>query len=49
MELLGVVGHVEAHFCLFAYSVNLVQGRCTICAKYTTGMETFFCPTRWTS
>jgi hypothetical protein len=23
MELLGVVGHVEAHFCLFADSVNL--------------------------
>jgi hypothetical protein len=51
MELLGDMGQVEACFCSFAGMLILAQGRCTICAEYTTGMEIFFAPSnrppRW--
>jgi hypothetical protein len=39
MVLLGDVGQVEAHFNLSEDSFNMVQDRCMLCNKCTTGME----------
>jgi hypothetical protein len=39
MELLGDVGHVESHSDPFGDSVSVMQYRCTVCAKCTTGLE----------
>jgi hypothetical protein len=39
IELLGDMGNVESHFCPFGGNVNLVQDRCTVCAKLTIGSE----------
>jgi hypothetical protein len=39
MELLGDVGHVESHSDPFGDSVSVVQYRCTVYAKCTTGLE----------
>jgi hypothetical protein len=48
MKLLGDMGHVESYFGLFGdsvtvdlfgYSGNLTQYMCTLCAKYTIGLE----------
>ena len=37
MELQGDVGHVESRSVRLEVVLVLVQGRCTICAKRTTG------------
>jgi hypothetical protein len=37
MELLGDVGHVESCLGPFGNGIILVQDRCTVCAKCTTG------------
>ena len=39
MELLGDVGHVESHSVRLEMVLVLVQGRCTVCAKRTTGSD----------
>ena len=39
MELLGDVGHVESHSVRFEMVLVLVQDRCTVCAKRTTGSD----------
>jgi hypothetical protein len=41
MELLCDVCEVKAHFCSFALLLS-AQGRCTICAKYTTAWKSFW-------
>jgi hypothetical protein len=38
MELLGVVGHVESHFCLETVLAS-VEDRCTVRTKCTIGSE----------
>jgi hypothetical protein len=42
MELLSDVGHLESRFGRFGDGVVLVQDRCTVCAKRTTGLEIIF-------
>ena len=39
MELLGDVGHVKSHFCLFGIALVSVQDRCMVCAKRTIDSE----------
>jgi Fe-S cluster biogenesis protein NfuA len=39
MELLGDVGQVELISVRLQTVLISVQGKCTICAEYTTGME----------
>ena len=39
MELLGDVGHVESRSVRLEMVFVLVQDRCTVCAKRTTGSE----------
>ena len=39
MELLGDVGHVESHSVRLEMVLVLVQDRCTVCAKRTTGSD----------
>ena len=39
MELLGDVGHVEYRSVRLEFVLVLVQGRCMVCAKRTTGSD----------
>jgi hypothetical protein len=39
MELLGDLGRVESCFGVCGDSVSVVEGRCTVCTKRTTGLE----------
>ena len=39
IELLGDVGHVETHSVDLEMLLVLLQDRCTVCAKRTTGSE----------
>ena len=39
MELLGDVGHVESRSVRLEVVLVLVQDRCTVCAKRTTGSD----------
>ena len=39
MELLGDVGHVECRSVHLEMVLVLVQDRCTVCAKRTTGLD----------
>ena len=39
MELLGDVGHVEYRLIRLEIVLVLVQGRCTVYAKRTTGLD----------
>jgi hypothetical protein len=39
MGLLGDVGHVEAHFCLFGDILISTQDWCTICVERAIGSE----------
>ena len=39
MELLGDVGHVECRSVRLEMVLVLVQDRCTVCAKRTTGLD----------
>ena len=39
MELLGDVGHVESRSVRLEMVLVLVQGRCTVCAKRTIGLD----------
>jgi hypothetical protein len=39
MELLGDMGYLESRFGPFGEGVSLVQNRCTVCTKHTTGSE----------
>ena len=39
MVLLGDVGHVESRSVLLEMVLVLVQDRCTVCAKRTTGLD----------
>jgi hypothetical protein len=49
MDLLGDVGHMEAHFSIFGDSVILTQDWCTVCAECGIGLEIIFGRTRWNS
>jgi hypothetical protein len=42
MELLGDVGHLESCFGQFGDRVLSVQDRCTVCAKHTIGIYSFW-------
>ena len=42
MELLGDVGHVVSRSVCLEMVLVLVQGRCTVCAKRTTGSDTVY-------
>ena len=39
MELLGDVGHVESRSVRLEMVLELVQDRCTVCARRTIGLE----------
>ena len=39
MELLGDMGHVESRSFRLVMVLVLVQHRCTVCAKRTTGLD----------
>ena len=39
MELLGDVGHVESRSVTLEMMLELVQDRCTVCAKRTIGSD----------
>ena len=41
MELLGEVGHVESRSVRLEMMLELVQDRCTVCAKRTIGSDIF--------
>ena len=49
MEHQGDVGHVESRSVRLEFLLVLVQGRCVVCAKRTTGLENRFGCTRWYS
>ena len=39
MELLGDVGHVESHSVCLEMVLELMEDRCTVCAKRTIGSD----------